>query len=593
MEPARTVRTRRRPRRGSVDRPIDTRLVRNVALLLAGPLVILVLTLSRTGSLPPPTLPPTFDGQTALDLTRELTRDHPSRVPGSPDADGAARWFDEKLRLYGIPVEEDIWTEDVPGLGSVELRNLVAVVRGTLDDAIAIVAHRDNREGSSGANDNASGTAALVELARAYATVGTGGAQARRPLHTILFVSTDAGAFGGMGAERFARSARGRQATAALVLDGLAGSVRPHLAFAGLDHRSPRSALVQTLLARLADEGVDPGRPTALEQVVALGIPLGLGEQAPLLGRGVPAVRVGTAPETEPPAGTDEVESLDARTLTRLGRAVDATLGSLDNAVQLSTDTSGAVILPARTVSGWALQLILVTLLLPFAAAALDLLARCRRKGTSMAGAWRAFRRRLGFWLLGLVALGVVAATGALPLSTPLPPLPDLPPVDAWPTGGIAALALLGVIAWLRERTLLVPRGATSAEDDLAGWTVALVALLGVAVLVAVTSPYTLVFVVPSLYAWLALVQVGRDRPWLADILYGLGLLGPVIGLVVVTRQLDLGLRGPLYSASLATSGTIPWLVSVALTGWVAVAAQVGALVTGRYAPLGRRSRRR
>ena len=111
--------------------------------------------------------------------------------------------------------------------------------------------------------------------------------------------------------------------------------------------------------------------------------------------------------------------------------------------------------------------------------------------------------------------------------------------------------------------------------------------------LVALASPYTLVLVVPSLYAWLALLQVGRDRAWLADVLYGLGLLGPILALVVLTQQLDLGLRGPLYAAALVTSGTVPWPVSVALAAWVAVAAQVAALVAGRYAPLGRTSSRR
>lgn len=593
MEPARPARRQRRPRRGSVDRPIDIRLVRNVGLLLAGPLVILVFTLARTGSLPAPVLPPSFDGGAALELTRELARDHPSRVPGSLDADGAARWVEEKLQLYGIPVEEDVWQEDIPGLGEVTLRNLAAVVRGTIDDTILVVAHRDNREGSAGANDNASGTAALVELARAYATVGTGGARPRRPLHTIVLLSSDGGAYGDLGAARFARSERGRRTVTAIVLDGLAGRTRPRIEVAGLEHRSPGSALVRTLLARLEDEGFAPERPGILEQVVALGVPLALGEQGPLLGAGIPAARVGTAPETRPRPGADEIELLDQSRLTRLGRAVDATLGSLDNAVELPRSSTGAIYLEQRAVRGWALQLLFLAALVPFGAAALDLVARCRRRGTRLGGAWRAYRRRLGFWLLGLVALGIVALLGALPVETALPPRPDLPPVDRWPVVGLVAVVGLGALAWLRARSALRPTRPTDPEEELAGWATALLALLGVAALVAVASPYTLVFVLPSLYAWLALVQVGRDRAWLADVLYGAGLTGPVVGLVVLTQQLDLGLRGPLYAAALTTSGTVPWLVTVSFAAWLAVAAQVGALVAGRYVPLGRTSSRR
>jgi hypothetical protein len=586
------ARPRRRPRRGSVDRPIDTRLVRNVALVLAAPLALLVLTLARSGPLPPPALPPTFDAETALELTRELTRDHPSRVPGSLDAQGAAEWFVEQVGLTGLPVEADVWREEVPGLGEVELRNLAVVVRGTLDETITVVAHRDNREGTTGANDNATGTAALLELARAFATVGTGGAQPRRPLHTLVLLSTDAGAYGDVGAQRFARSARGRATVAAIVLHGLGGRVRPHVEVAGLDRASPGVPLVRTLLARLDDEGALPVRPGVLEQLVALGIPLGLGEQAPLLGAGVPAVLLGSAPTTAD--GTpDEPEALDPARLARLGSAVDATLGSLDAAVLPSSGTEAKVFLASRAIRGWALELLLLTALLPFAAATLDLVAWCRRRGTRLRGAWRAYRRRLGFWLLGLVALGVLGLAGALPLDTELPPRPDLPPVESWPIAGVGALVLLGALAWQRERSLLAPRGTTEPEEELAGWAVAMLALLVVAALVAVASPFALVFLLPSLYAWLALVQVGRGRPWLADVLFGIGLVGPVVPIVVLSLQLDLGLRGPLYAAALMTSGTVPWLVTLAIAGWVAVAAQAGALVAGRYAPVASASSRR
>lgn len=237
--------------------------------------------------------------------------------------------------------------------------------------------------------------------------------------------------------------------------------------------------------------------------------------------------------------------------------------------------------------------MLLLTALVPFAVGSLDLVARCRRRGTRLAGGWRAYRRRLGFWLLGLVALGLVALTGALPVATELPPRPDLPPLDRWPVAGIGVLALAGLLAWLRERALLVPRGQTDPEEELGGWAVAFLALLGVAVLVALVSPYTLLFVVPSLYAWLGAVQVGRNRRWLADGLFGLGLLGPLVAVVVVGRQLSLGLEAPLYAVALLTSGTVPWPVSVALAAWTAAAAQIAALVAGRYAPLEDRPRRR
>lgn len=571
-----------------MERPIDARLARKVALLLAGPLLLAALTVARPGPLPAPVLPPSFDGPTALALTRELSRDHPRRVPGSPGADGAAEWFSEKMAVYGHEVVEDAWVEDVAGVGSVTLRNLAVVVEGTLPDAIAVVAHRDNRSGSTGANDNASGTAALIELARQYATVGTGVARPRTPLHTLVFLSTDAGAYGALGAERFARvSEVGDRVVAAVMLDGLAGRARARVDLGGLERRSPPPALARTLDARVAEElGRPPARPGPLTQLVGLALPFAYGEQAPLLGRGTPAVRLGTAPDTSAAGQHDEVESLDGAMLARLGAAAEATLGSLDAAVELPRSTAGALFLGERAVRGWAVQLLLVVAVVPFAAAVVDLFGRCRRRGLALRPAWGSLRRRLGFWLLVAGGVFVAALAGALPRGSDLPPPPDEPPLDAWPFATLAILVLVSVGAWLRERALLAPRGAASEDEVLAGWAVTLVALLTVAALTVAVSPYTLVFVLPSLYAWLALAQLARLSGWVADALFGVGLLGPVLALVVLGEQLDLGLRAPLYALGLMTAGVVPWGAVLALVGWAAVAAQVSALVAGRYAPL-------
>lgn len=577
-----------------MERPIDARLARKVALLLAVPLLLAALTVARPGPLPAPALPPSFDGPTALALTRELSRDHPRRVPGSPGADGAVEWFTEKMAIYGLEVAADAWVEDVPGLGPVTLRNLAVVIEGTLPNAIAIVAHRDNRPGSAGANDNASGTAALIELARQYATVGTGAARPRRPLHTLVFLSTDAGAYGALGAARFAReSTVGDRVVAAITLDGLAGRTRPRTDVGGLERRSPTPALVRTLDARVAEEvGRAPAQPGALTQLVGLALPFAYGEQAPLLGGRTQAVRLGTAPDTSSGGGPDEVESLDGSMLARLGAATEATLGSLDAAVELPGSTAGALFLGQRAVRGWALQLLLLVAVAPFAAAVVDLLGRCRRRGLPLRPAWRSLRRRLGFWLVVAAGVFVAAVAGALPRDTDLPPAPDLPPLDTWPFATLAILALVAAGAWLRERALLAPRGAASEDEVLAGWTVALVALLAVAVVTAVVSPYSLVFVLPSLYAWLALAQLGGLSGWVADALFGVGLLGPVLALVVLAEQLDLGLRAPLYALGLMTAGVVPWGAVLALVAWAAVTAQVGALVAGRYAPVAPSRRR-
>ncbi len=113
----------------------------------------------------------------------------------------------------------------------------------------------------------------------------------------------------------------------------------------------------------------------------------------------------------------------------------------------------------------------------------------------------------------------------------------------------------------------------------------ALLALGAVALGTAVVNPYALLFVVPSLYAWLWLPQVQTRSGWALDALYGIGLVGPPLALVSVAQQLDLGLDAPLYVTALMTLGFVPWPTVLALLAWAAIAGQLGALAAGRYAP--------
>jgi hypothetical protein len=593
MEPVRLGTTKRRPRRGSVERPVDGRLVRKTSLLVLPPLLLLLLTVGRSGPLPAPTLPPAFDRATATALAVDLARENPNRMPGSLGAADAAAWLRDKLSLYGLPVREDRWRQDVPGVGRVELRNLAAVVPGTVPQTIVIVAHRDNTGETAGANDNASGTAALVELARAYATAGTT-ESARTPLHTLVFLSTDGGAYGALGAARFvAHSPLARRAVAVVSLDGLAGRARPRLELSGLDGRSPPQALVRTAAARIAsEEGREPSLPGVLTQLVTLGLPFGYGEQAPVLERRVPAIRIATGPDAGVSPGGDELADVDSTQLGRLGRASESLLNSLDQSVELPGTTNGAVYLASRTVRGWAVELLLLVSVIPFAAATLDLLSRARRRRLRLRAAWRSLRRRIGLWLVLLAILGLASFAGALPREPQLPPPPDQPPLDSWPLGLLALLVLAAALMWLRARRRLLGRPAAHAEDELAAYTVAFVALLGVAGGTALVSPYSLVFLLPSLYTWLWLPQLGNTPGWVTDVLFGAGFVGPVLALVVLAEQLDLGARAPVYAASLLTTGVVPWGATLALTAWAAIAGLVGSVAAGSYVPVEGSSRR-
>ena len=256
---------RARPRRGSVERPVNARLVRGTWLLVALPLLLTAFSVARPQPLPPPTLPATFDSAIAEQLARELAREYPDRSPGSPGALGAADWVSDQFELYGFEPRVERFTAQIPGRGEVQLQNLVTVVRGASQRAIVITAHRDNTGEGGGANHNASGTGALIELARAFASVGGATLVQAQPTHTLVFVSTDGGDYGALGAAHFAESSPYREnALAVLSLDALAGAGRPRLLIAGDTARSPSASLVRTAAVRVLEQtGTEPLRDSA------------------------------------------------------------------------------------------------------------------------------------------------------------------------------------------------------------------------------------------------------------------------------------------------------------------------------------------
>lgn len=573
-------------RRGPPERPIDARTVRGTWLLVALPLLLAAFTVGRPQPLPPPTLPAAFDGEIAAELASELARDYPDRSPGTAGALGAAQWLREQLRLYGFEAESQPFHAEIPGRGRVELRNLVAVVQGPSPRAIVFLAHRDNTGFGPGASDNASGTAALVELARAYAPVrGEAGVQAR-PAHTLVFVSTDGGAYGALGAAQFAeRSPYVQNALAVVSIDAPGGGGSPRLVIDGDTPRSPSAAFVRTAAVRVLEEtGREPDRSSALRQLLDLGFPFTLGEQGPLVAQGVPALTLSTVEDGAPPAGEDA--PIRPARLTEVGRAAQALLGSLDAGIELTRGTTSYVYLDRRIVLGWAIQLVLIAALLPFAIGAVGLFARCRRRRIPLVPALRSLRSRLAFWAYAGVLFFLATRLGLFPDGVEGRPLPPhAPGVGNPPLLGVTVLVALGAGGWLAGRERLIPKRRATTEETLGGYAVALLALGLVALLVVSTNPYALIYLLPSLYAWLWLPQA-FDAPGLVrGALLAAGFAGPVLLIVSFAEQQDLGaLQAPWYLLSLLATGYVPWLVAAIALVWLAAAAQLAALAGGRYA---------
>src|SRR4051812_7341339 len=84
------VRRRRRPRRGSLERPVSSQLHRGAFLLCSLPLLLAAFSVTKPGPLQKPLLPQAYDARAPLALASELSAEFPDRSPGSPGAVGAA-----------------------------------------------------------------------------------------------------------------------------------------------------------------------------------------------------------------------------------------------------------------------------------------------------------------------------------------------------------------------------------------------------------------------------------------------------------------------------------------------------------------------
>ena len=388
---------RRRSRPGSLERPINARLYRGTWLLVGLPLLLLAFSVARPPALQAPNLPPAFDASAAASLASDLASRYPDRRPGTQGSAGAAAWFREALEPYGFDIRAERFDATIGGHRTT-LVNLVAEKTGlSPHEEIVVMAHRDDTAVDTGLNDNASGTAALVELARSYAP--TAAAQRASLPYSVVFLSTDGATEGARGAARYAAEHARENILAVVNLDSIGGRGRPRLVFGGNTARSPAPGLVETLRAALADEGgSDPSRPSGLQQLFGLAFPFNPYEQASFVSRGIPAVTLTTAGARPPVPRRRGIERLDLRHLGLIGLATQDTVDAMEQGVSLAEGPTSYIFLGQRLLRGWAVEIVLVAMLLPFLAAAVDLFARCRRRRIGIAPALRSYRSRLGFW---------------------------------------------------------------------------------------------------------------------------------------------------------------------------------------------------
>lgn len=129
----------------------------------------------------------------------------------------AARYIESVLEGYGYPVTRQVFTSR-----GKPVRNIDVVLEAPKinPDVIVVGAHYDSAQGTPGANDNATGTAAVLELARLLGDLKD---NAAKRIRLVLFVNEERPYYGTpeMGSLNFARllAERGEQVIAMYSLE--------------------------------------------------------------------------------------------------------------------------------------------------------------------------------------------------------------------------------------------------------------------------------------------------------------------------------------------------------------------------------------
>lgn len=516
---------------------------------------------ARPGPLRSNLAPDAFQGSSAVARLNDLAASYPSRRPGSNSDERLAQQVAQNIEALGGTAgggfAVHVYHFNAQTIdGEQSLTNVVAVRPGsTTSTPIVIVAHRDAAQGPAKAELSA--TAALLELARVFS--------ARDTKRTIVLASTSGGSGGDAGVGQLRKELPTRL-DAAIVLGDLGGSVarRPMVIPFSDGQGSAPLLLARTAEDAIKDQGgIEPGAPSALGQLVHQMVPLTVGEQGVLDREGVPAVLVQVSGERGPSRNAP----VNPERLEALGRSVLSAVDALDAAPSLTQARQNGIVLQRQQMPQWAVRLLVVMLIFPVLATAIDGLARARR-WAMRPGPWAA-------WTLScaLPFAATAALTRLLGMSGLLGPAPGGPLLagglefGAGAALGLALLMACFVVCWFAWGALTRRAGwGTRPDPEVGGLATVLVGTV-LALVVWAINPYTALLLVPALHVWLLLaapeLRPRRALGWLA--LLGLAALPLVVVALFYIHQLGLGAGEAVWAAVLLFAGGFVGPVAVIL----------------------------
>ena len=490
---------------------------------IAPPLLALVILLIsvRTPLGPSATIAvaPSFDGPQAAAYARKFAERTPDRAPGTVTAQQAADQIAGSLaEASGESVHRAVFRAPGPKGDDVKMENLWVIEQGSSSEAIVLIANRDNVSPGPGLNDNATGTAALVELARDLSGV--------ERARSLVLASTDGGTVGQAGNEQLLRSLRadGLRPVAVVSLDAIGGPTGTlPILFAGTGSvRTPEillKGLEETLQTQQAAGAAAPESPVL--QVLDLIAPVEpSGAQVPFLDAGVAAIQLGSG------SGGVGTEAIDEARLGAVGSAIGTLLVRLDAEPRPAPPSGAYIAVSGRVIPGKAIALLAIALLIgPLFAVGRRLL----NGGSPSRAGWSA---ALTVAVVGAVPgiVAVLIARGANVLGGI-----DTPPGSDWPRANLPTVVLVVVAALLvfaLAGYLLVRRRAASMPL-IAAPAIGLVA----AALLLAGSPASVLIAAPALWLW---TLVARPVETLPRVVWALGPVALMGLLIFLLRGADL-----------------------------------------------------
>jgi hypothetical protein len=243
-----------------------------------------------------------------------------------------------------------------------------------------------------------------------------------------------------------------------------------------------------------------------------------------------------------------------------MGRAALRSISALDARAPSQRHPRAEVYVARKIVPGWAVRLVVGALIFPVLIAAVDGLARARRR-----------RHPVGMWLTWVLtgavpfaaALGFAFFLRLVGLTPSLPPAaapPSAVPVEGAALGVLGAVALVFAVGWLALRPVALHLASVRGDRSSPGAAAALtLVLVGVTVAVWAFNPFAAALLLPALHAWLLVTapELPMRRPAALGVV-ALTLLPGALVTLYYMLALGIGpLKLPWYALTLAVGGQV------------------------------------